>query len=888
MINMKIAVFHELHNGGARRAVNEFAKRLKEQHEVDLYIVDEEENIDEERFFDNVFFYKFISKKWSGGNWKTRLYKDTIELYRLRRLHQQIASDINKNNYDLAFIHPSKYTQSPFILLFLKISKVYYCEEALRMVYEEQFELDEKVPLYKRAYEKAIRFVRKKIDKANISNADLVLANSEFTQKNVKKAYGIESKVSYLGVDTDFFKPEKSKKDIDVLYIGAKDQVDGYDLLKNALSLIPGKISVKYHVTNEGWVRDIDLKRLYNRSKIVVCLANNEPFGLIPLEAAACGVPVIALNSGGYRETVIGGKTGFLVERTPKSLRQKIRLLLSDKKLRMKIGKAARDEAISNWTWKKATKRIEQVLLNNSVANGSKVGSNPRIKIIALLLVFIFALLLRLVNINEMGRTWDESEYIGHGYRLVELIKKGDFNNSFFYTSYNHPPLVKYLYGITAHFDLEKTMKGEHVFKYDLTYSRMLSALMFSLGALIVSVIGWRLFSPTVGVFSGIILAMLPFSLGLSQLVTTESLKIFVYPLVILSFTLLIEKFSLKRIIIAGILTGIALQAKQSNALLFPMLGTVFLLQYRNLKTYEKKGFIKVRLLTLFGIIIVGIATFILIWPQVIFHFREVYAINQQLWSVQFSPKIWQITLSPPEVFFGRLMLTPVFYYVVYFLITIPIVVLFLFLFGVRQIVKSKSLYYWVILLWFLMPFVMSIYSWRQHGLRYIIEIYPAIALIAAIGFDSLATKFSKKITHKLLLFIPIVIYLSVSLWNIKPYYLDYFNELVGGTGTVYKHNLFQTGWWGQGLREAGLYVINNAPKGSDIGLAISPDHVLLRSNYLSYSSWVSNKKYEYIIVNHYHIIRDGFNDSFIRKNYKLVYSVKADGASLVYIFKRK
>ncbi|MBI2621725.1 MAG: glycosyltransferase [Candidatus Levybacteria bacterium] len=891
---MKIAIFHELHAGGARRAVNEFAKRLRRNNLVDLYIIDEKMNNDENKFFNNVFFYEFIPKKWSGGNWKARLYKDTIELYRLRILHRQIASDINKNNYDLAFVHPSKNTQAPFILRFLKIPTVYYCEEALRIIYEPQFKLTGKNSFHKRIYDKLTRFVRKKIDKANISSADIVLANSKFTKKNIKKAYGIQSRVSYLGVDTDFFKPEEIKKDIDVLYIGARDQIDGYDLLENALRLIPEKISVNYHVTGEGWVSDKELKRLYNRSKIVVCLAKGEPFGLIPLEAAACGIPVIALNNGGYREIVIEGKTGFLVDGILKVLRQKIKLLLSDEKLRVKIGKAARDEAISNWTWDRSARKIEKIFEENNssrsnLSNNSNVGSNgTRIKLAVVLLIFIFSMVLRLWTLNQMGRTWDEGEYIVHGYKLTELIKKGDFNNSFFYTSYNHPPLVKYLYGVSAHFDLEKTVKGEPVFKYDLTYSRLLSSLMFSLGVLIVFMIGWKLFSPTVGIISGIILAILPFSLGLSQLVTTESLKILVYPLVILSFILLIEKFSVKRVIMVGILIGIALQAKQSNALLIPILAAALYLQYRGLKVKHRADFVKTRTKAIITIVAIGILVFFAIWPQAVFHFREVYEINQELWSVQFSPKPWQITLSPPEIFFGQLMLTPVFYYAVYFLITIPLVVLFLFLFGVKQIIKSKNLYYWVILLWFLMPFIMSIYSWRQHGLRYIIEIYPAITLIAAIGFDTLTHNLTKKITYKLLLFIPVVIYLFVSLWQIKPYYLDYFNEFVGGTGTVYKYNLFQTGWWGQGEREAGIYLKNIAPKGSTVGLALSPEHTFPRFDSLRYFEWSPNEKYDFVVVNHYHIIRDGFDDSLIRQNYDLVYQVKADRAVLAYIYKQK
>ena len=54
---MKIAVFHELNQGGARRTVNEFTKRLREKHIVDLYIVDSEKNLEELPFFTNIFFY---------------------------------------------------------------------------------------------------------------------------------------------------------------------------------------------------------------------------------------------------------------------------------------------------------------------------------------------------------------------------------------------------------------------------------------------------------------------------------------------------------------------------------------------------------------------------------------------------------------------------------------------------------------------------------------------------------------------------------------------------------------------------------------------------------------------------------------------------------------
>lgn len=510
-------------------------------------------------------------------------------------------------------------------------------------------------------------------------------------------------------------------------------------------------------------------------------------------------------------------------------------------------------------------------------------------KWLIILLIFLFSVLLRIWNLNEIGRTWDEHEYVEQGYRMVELLKKGDFDNSYFYTTYDHPPLIKYLYGITAHFDVEKYLpNGDVILKYDLIYSRLLSAILFSLGVVIVVVIGWRIFSPMVGILSGIILSMLPFSLGLSQLVTAESLKLFVYPLVIYTYILLIEKFSWKRVLIAGIVTGIVLQSKQSNLLVIPMLGFMFFLQYKKIKKNLRSDFKISRIKSVVAIFLISIAVFIIIWPQVIFHFKEIYTIHQRLWNVQFSPNIWQITLSPPEVFFGKLMLTPVFYYIVYFFITIPVLILCLFFVGIREVFKKKNIYLFSILLWFLLPFSLSIYSWRQHGLRYIIEIYPAIAIISAIGLEFIIVKIAKKSIYRLAFFIFVILYMSINLWFIKPYYLDYFNELIGGVNTVYKFKLFQIGWWGEGVREAGLYLIKNAPKGSTVGLAISPIHSAPPMPMLAVQKYDSRKKYDYLIVNTYNVLREGFDDSYIKNNYEAIHFVKADKAILAIVYKVK
>ncbi len=360
---MRIAFFHEVHAGGARRTVNEFGKRLKEKHNVDLYYVDEKQDELEEKNFHSANFYKFIPEKWTGGNWKAKLYKDSIELIKLYRLHQKIAHDINAKNYDLVIIHPSKFTQAPFILRFLKTSKIYYCQEPLRMVYEAVLDIKKDLPPSKYYYEKLNRFIRKHIDKSNIKFADRIVANSEHTCSNIKSAYGLGSIYSYLGVDTENFKPTSINKEIDILFVGANDYTDGYRLMEEAKKYMNKQVNIKLRSSEKQWITDDDMVKLYCRSKIAVALAYNEPFGLVPLEAMACGVPVVAVNEGGYKESVVDGKTGYLVPRNPKILAQKLNHLLASPNLLSKMGQDARSLMESEWTWDKRTHELETQVL---------------------------------------------------------------------------------------------------------------------------------------------------------------------------------------------------------------------------------------------------------------------------------------------------------------------------------------------------------------------------------------------------------------------------------------------------------------------------------------------------------------------------------------------
>lgn len=358
---MKIAVFHELDFGGARRTVDEFAKRLNKIFDVDLYYVDNKEEKNIQNNFNKVYYYPFYPKYWKGNDWIARFYKDTLELLKLHNLHKKIAEDIKSKKYDYIFVHPSKFTQAPFLLRFLKNKCIYYCQEPLRIIYDENFSDISFLKFRKKLYEFFIRKIRKSIDLKNFNSAKIILVNSKFSKRFVEKSYGKVAKVCYLGVDIDLFKPQRLNKTIDVLFIGNKD--NGYDLLSR-LFRVKNKLKVRaiFREGGELNVTDKELVEIYNKSKILVALNRNEPFGLIPLEAMACGTPVIAVGEGGYNESIVDNKTGFLISRNPNELYEKIKRIIDNEKIRIEMGKNARENILQNWTWNKSIKRFLNII----------------------------------------------------------------------------------------------------------------------------------------------------------------------------------------------------------------------------------------------------------------------------------------------------------------------------------------------------------------------------------------------------------------------------------------------------------------------------------------------------------------------------------------------
>jgi glycosyltransferase involved in cell wall biosynthesis len=135
-------------------------------------------------------------------------------------------------------------------------------------------------------------------------------------------------------VDTQFFRPDGSQPDGSALVVSALVPYKRVDLAIEACR----RCAIRLRIVGRGpelqnlrrlagpdveflgTLSDDDVRTCYRRSSVTL-FPGEEDFGIVPLEAQACGRPVVALGRGGALETVVDGKTGVLVpDSSPEAL----------------------------------------------------------------------------------------------------------------------------------------------------------------------------------------------------------------------------------------------------------------------------------------------------------------------------------------------------------------------------------------------------------------------------------------------------------------------------------------------------------------------------------------------------------------------------------------
>ena len=396
MHGLRIAVYHNLPTGGAKRTLHDMVRRLSRNHRLDCFTLScsSQEFCDLRPYVQNVHVYGFqptplLRSPLGRANALLRLADTT----RLARLSRHIALDIDAGNYDAAFVHPSQYTQAPTLLRFLRTPSLYYCQEPLRRLYEPSVHHTRRQPERWRAILDQLDPARvlydgvlRRVDLANVRAATGVLANSRFTAQNVNRIYGIEAGVCYHGVDVAQFAPLGLKRENMVLSVGALVPVKGHDFVVRSVGLIPASIRpgltiVSNHASPEErahveqiarqcgvelsirlMASDTELVALYNQARATAYAPHLEPFGLVPLESMACGTPVVGVREGGVAETILDGETGFLVERDVPVFAQALQTMCTRPDLATQYGMRGRSYVEEHWTWDHRLRTLERYL----------------------------------------------------------------------------------------------------------------------------------------------------------------------------------------------------------------------------------------------------------------------------------------------------------------------------------------------------------------------------------------------------------------------------------------------------------------------------------------------------------------------------------------------
>jgi glycosyltransferase involved in cell wall biosynthesis len=209
---------------------------------------------------------------------------------------------------------------------------VCYCHSPMRYAWDQfdsYFGPDQVGPLRSRWLRRVLARLAR-WDVATAGRVDRYVANSHYVAGRIRRYYNRGSTVVYPPVDTTFYRPAPVRSpEPFVLVVSALVPYKRLDVAIRACAAAGAPLKIVGrgpeearlrrlaatgggHVEFSGWLEDAEIRDLYQRCGAVL-MPGVEDFGMVPVEAQACGRPVVALAEGGAVESVVDGVTGVLV-----------------------------------------------------------------------------------------------------------------------------------------------------------------------------------------------------------------------------------------------------------------------------------------------------------------------------------------------------------------------------------------------------------------------------------------------------------------------------------------------------------------------------------------------------------------------------------------------
>ena len=248
--------------------------------------------------------------------------------------------------------------------------KIYYCHTPPRYLFDLRESYLKKVPLILRPIFDIISYIFKKMYKYDLSKIDLILTNSKNTQSRIQEFLWYNSTILYPPVDLEEFK-YLWQEDYYLSFARLSDAKRVERIVKTFQSLPDKKLVIIYGENDPQKNMIFDMVKWYKNIEMVTlpwnigfkeyvwkCIATlyipiDEDFWMSPVESMSAGKPVIWVNDGWLKESIIDGETGILIDKEARveDLIDAIRVITPEKALEMRENceNRAKDFSLENF-----------------------------------------------------------------------------------------------------------------------------------------------------------------------------------------------------------------------------------------------------------------------------------------------------------------------------------------------------------------------------------------------------------------------------------------------------------------------------------------------------------------------------------------------------------